>query len=140
MYLRFDWSKNCGEFLRRELVKSILTILKKNISLAKLETNWNTHAQIIFAAKSLFILSNESPALNYYFIRKLLALIFGNKCQENCAISNIEYLCCLENHVEIKQSIKVNTLNKSNTFFLFANSDFIVCPSASFISICNNLT
>ena len=33
MYLRFDWSSNCGEFFRRELVKSILTILKKNESI-----------------------------------------------------------------------------------------------------------
>ena len=32
MYLCFDWSNNCGEFFRRELVKSVLTILKRNIS------------------------------------------------------------------------------------------------------------
>ena len=31
-----DWSKNCGEFFRHELVKFILTILKRNISPAKL--------------------------------------------------------------------------------------------------------
>ena len=36
MYLRFDWSSNCGEFFRRELVKFILTSLKRNISPAKL--------------------------------------------------------------------------------------------------------
>ena len=28
----FDWSKNCGNFFCRELIKSILTILKRNIS------------------------------------------------------------------------------------------------------------
>ena len=40
MYLRFDWSNNCGKFFfRRELVKSILTILKRNISPAKLKAN-----------------------------------------------------------------------------------------------------
>ena len=36
MYLCFDWSNNCGEFFHRELVKSILTILKRSISPAKL--------------------------------------------------------------------------------------------------------
>ena len=32
----FDWSNNCGDFFRREIVKFILTILKRNISPAKL--------------------------------------------------------------------------------------------------------
>ena len=36
MYLCFDWSNNCGEFLCRELVKSILTLLKRNILPGKL--------------------------------------------------------------------------------------------------------
>ena len=63
MYLRFDWSNNCGEFFRRELVKSILTILKRNISPAKLETNKNAHPQINFAAKSPLILPNGNLSL-----------------------------------------------------------------------------
>ena len=36
MYLRFHWSNKCGDFFRRELVKFILTILKKNITPAEL--------------------------------------------------------------------------------------------------------
>ena len=32
MYLYFNWSNNCGDFIRRELVKTILTILNRNIS------------------------------------------------------------------------------------------------------------
>ena len=51
MYLCFDWSSNCGEFFRRELVKSILVILKRNK---------NAHAQINFVAKLPFILPNEN--------------------------------------------------------------------------------
>ena len=27
MYLHFDWSNNCGDVFRRELVKTILTVL-----------------------------------------------------------------------------------------------------------------
>ena len=48
----FDWSNNCGDFFRRESVKLILTILKRNISPLKLQINVNAHAQIYFAAKS----------------------------------------------------------------------------------------
>ena len=36
MYLCFDWSNNCGNFFRQELVKRILTILERNISPAKI--------------------------------------------------------------------------------------------------------
>ena len=63
MYLCFDWSNKCGEFFRRELVKSVLTILKRNISPAKLKTNKNPHAQIYFAAKPPFISPNGNPPL-----------------------------------------------------------------------------
>ena len=55
MYLCFDWANNCGEFFHRELVKSVL---KRNISPAKLYTNKNAHAQINFAPKSPFISPN----------------------------------------------------------------------------------
>ena len=50
--LRIDWSNDCGDFFPRELVKFILTNLKRNISPLKLQTNVNAHAQIYFAAKS----------------------------------------------------------------------------------------
>ena len=63
MYLRFDWSNNCGEFFCRELVKSLLTTLKINISPAKLQTNKNAHAQTNFAAKSALISPNGNPPL-----------------------------------------------------------------------------
>ena len=63
MYLRFDWSNNYGEFFRRELVKSLLTILKINISPAKLQTNKNAHAQTNLAAKSTLISPNGNPPL-----------------------------------------------------------------------------
>ena len=46
MYFRFDWSNNCGNFFRRELVKYILTILKRNISPAKLQANKNAHVHM----------------------------------------------------------------------------------------------
>ena len=58
MYLRFDWSNNCGYFFPLELVKFILIILKRNFSPAKLQANKNAHARINFAAKSPFILAN----------------------------------------------------------------------------------
>ena len=58
----FDWSINYGDyFFRRELVKFILAILKKNISTAKVKTNGNAHAQMNFAAKSPFVLPNGKP-------------------------------------------------------------------------------
>ena len=63
MYLHFDWSNNCGEFFHHELAKSISTILKRNISLAKLQTNKNAHAQINFAAKSPLISPNGNRPL-----------------------------------------------------------------------------
>ena len=58
MYLRVDWSINCGDFVRRELVKLIFNILKLNISPAKVLTNKNAHAQTNFAANSPFISPN----------------------------------------------------------------------------------
>ena len=58
MYLGVDWSINCGDFVRRELVKLIFNILKLNISPAKVLTNKNAHAQINFAANSPFISPN----------------------------------------------------------------------------------
>ena len=61
MCLCFDWSNSCDDFFRRELVKFILTILKKNISPAKLQTNENAHAQINFTAKSPLISPNGNP-------------------------------------------------------------------------------
>ena len=64
MYLCFDWSNNCGEFFHRELVKSVLTILKRNISPAKLQANKNVHAQINFAAQSPFISPNGNQPLS----------------------------------------------------------------------------
>ena len=61
MYVHFDWSNDCGEFFRRQLVKSILTILKRNISPAKLLINTNTHAQINLVAKFPLISPNGNP-------------------------------------------------------------------------------
>ena len=58
MYLCFDWSNNWGDFFGHKLVKFTLTILKRNISPAKLQTNKNVHAQINFAAQLPFISSN----------------------------------------------------------------------------------
>ena len=54
---------NCGYVFGRELIKFILTILKRNISLAKPQTNKNAHAQINSVAKSSFILPNGNPPL-----------------------------------------------------------------------------
>ena len=47
-----------------ELIKFILTILKRNILLAKLQTNKNAHARINFTAKSAIILPNGNPPLS----------------------------------------------------------------------------
>ena len=61
--LFFNWPSNCGDFFRRELVKLILTFLKRNISPLKLPTNINAHAQIYFTAKSSIISPNGNPPL-----------------------------------------------------------------------------
>ena len=49
-----------------ELVKFILTILKRNISPSKLQTNRNAHALTDFTAKSPFTLPNE---IHLYAVR-----------------------------------------------------------------------
>ena len=59
----FDCSNNCGDFCHCELVKFILTILKRNILQLKLWTNVNAYAQMYFAAKLAFNLSNENRPL-----------------------------------------------------------------------------
>ena len=59
----FDWSNNCRDFFRRELV----LFLKRNISPLKLQANFNPHAQIYFAAKLLVISPNRNPPLCRYF-------------------------------------------------------------------------
>ena len=61
--LRIDWSNDSGDFFPRELVKFILTNLKRNISPLRLQTNVNAHAQICFAAKSKVISPNGNPPL-----------------------------------------------------------------------------
>ena len=61
MYLCFDRPNNCGDFFRRELVKFISTIMKRNISPVKLEASENAHAQITFPAESPLILPNGNP-------------------------------------------------------------------------------
>ena len=60
-YLCSDWSNSCGDFFHCELVKFIVTILKRNISPAKLSISKNAHTQINFTAKSPFILLNGNP-------------------------------------------------------------------------------
>ena len=59
----FDWSNNGGDFFRSQLVKFILTILKKNILPLKLQRNVNAHAQIYFEAKLPVISPNGNPLL-----------------------------------------------------------------------------
>ena len=46
IYLCFDWCNNCGESFHRELVKSVLTILEKNILPTKLQTNKNARVEM----------------------------------------------------------------------------------------------
>ena len=68
----FDCSNNCGDFCHCELVKFILTILKRNILQLKLWANANAYAQMYFAAKLAFNLSNENRPL-----QRALPWIFG---------------------------------------------------------------
>ena len=59
----FDWSNNSGDFFHHKLVKIILTILRRNISSLKLQTNVNAYTQIYFAVKSLVIPPHGNPPL-----------------------------------------------------------------------------
>ena len=57
---------NYSDFFRRELVKVILTILKRNVSALKLQINVNAHAQIYFEGKLLVISPNRNPPFTHW--------------------------------------------------------------------------
>ena len=57
---------NYGDFFRRELVKVILTTLKRIVSALKLQTNVNAHAQIHFEGKLLVISPNRNPPFTHW--------------------------------------------------------------------------
>ena len=62
----FDCSDNSGGFFRHELINIILTILRRNISPLKRQTNINAHAQFYFAAKSPVISPKRNPPLRTF--------------------------------------------------------------------------
>ena len=78
------------------------------------------------------------PLLNSCLIRKLLTLTFGDSCQKNCNFLNIEHLCCLKNHMETTQSIKVNTLTKAIPLFYLLLLIFL-CTVVYLLFLCGTV-
>ena len=76
---KIDWSNNCDEFFYRELVKSVLTILKRNISPAKLEIRTFKMADVTISEDRLKTLMKEIFKGEFEKQQKnLLNLISGN--------------------------------------------------------------
>ena len=59
----FDWSNNCGNFFRRESVKSRFNYFEEKYFATKTINNIIVHAQIYLAAKWQIISPNRNPPL-----------------------------------------------------------------------------
>ena len=77
--LCFDWSDKCGNFCCHELVKFILTILKRNISPLKLQINVSAHAQIDFVRnrRSFRLMKiHLKTSFKYMFVTRKISISF----------------------------------------------------------------